>query len=82
MIILASKYRVVAGEQFLGHYHSTTPAGAIEKAVRANFAYHHMILGASDCEFKTQRGVLSKKECFTWWDLPELAAEFGIPVGV
>lgn len=80
MIILASKYRVVADEQFLGHYHSTTPAGAIEKAIRANFVYHPTILGMPDCEFETQRGVLSKKEYFTWSDLPELAAEFEIPV--
>lgn len=77
---MAKKYRVVADEQFLGHYYGTCAEKALEKAVRANFAYYPEILGMPDCEFVAQRGVLEKPVTLTWSDVPELASEFEIPV--
>lgn len=37
------KYEVRCDGRFLGHYHGTTPEGAVNKAVAANVEYHPWI---------------------------------------
>ena len=78
---MAKKYRVVADGQFLGHYYGTCPEVAVEKAVRATFDYHPEILGMPDCEFVAKRGILEAPVTVVWSDIPDVAAEFEIPVG-
>lgn len=82
MITLASKYKVIADDQFLGHYYATSPERAVEKAVDATFVYYPTILGMSDCEFVAQRGVLSEPVSLHWTDVPEVAGRYEIPLEV
>lgn len=71
---MATKFKVTANDQFLGHYHSTTPLGAIERAIAENYEYHPEIIGEKDCKFVVDRGNV--RFAAGWDMLQELATKY------
>lgn len=67
------KYQVRCNNRFLGHYHSTSPEGAVRKAITANEAYHPWINSDEKKIFTATKGGMS--DVYTFYsDSPVLEA--------
>lgn len=55
----SKKYKVMAGEQFLGHYHANSPLDAVKKAVDINYRYHKDVIENPDTVFTAQKGTMN-----------------------
>lgn len=80
MITLATKHKVFADGQFLGHYYGSTLESVIDKAVSANLAYHPAILNPTT-EFVSRKGVMGDTITSSWSDFPHLCKMYDV-VGV
>lgn len=52
----AKKYKVMAGEQFIGHYHAKSPLAAVKKAITSNYRYRKDLLEDPSTIFSAQKG--------------------------
>lgn len=53
---MASKYKVEANGQFLGHFYGTSPEIAIRKAIAADSSYHYGLVTKPGVTFVATRG--------------------------
>lgn len=56
---MGAKYKVVAGEQFLGHFPAKTPLEAVKKAIQKNYAYHKDVIEDPNTVFTAQKGAMN-----------------------
>lgn len=56
---MGAKYKVIAGEQFLGHFHAKSPLEAVKKAIQKNYPYHKDVIESADTVFTAQRGSMN-----------------------
>lgn len=55
----AKKYKVMAGEQFIGHYHANSPLDAVKKGITANYRYRKDLLDNPSTVFSAQKGSMN-----------------------
>jgi hypothetical protein len=55
----AKKYKVMAGEEFIGHYHANSPLDAVKKGITANYRYRKDLLEDPSTIFSAQKGSMN-----------------------
>lgn len=55
----SKKYKVMANDQFLGHYHANTPLEAVKKGITANYNFRKSLLEDADTVFSAQKGSMN-----------------------
>lgn len=61
---MGAKYKVVAGEQFLGHYHAKSPLEAVKVAIQKNYAFHKDVIEDPNTVFTAQKGSMNPMHKF------------------